>query len=424
LVLFAVPTFLGATGLDRGSGGGTQQALIETAFQPKPASLQSSNLSQLRGGLETQDFDLTADVTIQPAFAWPASGNITSYMDSSHPMGIDIGLDYDEDSPVLATAAGTVQFAGGSDSNSYGYYVIVDHGGGLQTLYGHFSDIVVTTGQAVAQGDLLGYGGATGKATGKHLHFEVRQGNYLADPLDVLPSAAQKLQQSTVNCASGEIAVERGGSAYLDFARTLPAGTHIIGATLEGAENTPGITPAARLIDGTSIEFSTPPHIEGAESAAAYKLDIVIGDTPRFDKQCSISVVTPARALTPYGEASYEETLLADPLEGTEDAEAESSGTDAATDAATDVTPEASPTAEATQPVEEPTAIPSETPLAIPTGIPLLGDLTSPTATPTETATPEPTATKDATPTETAKATSTATATATPDTDDRSSDDD
>jgi hypothetical protein len=315
-----------------------------------------------------------------------------------------------------------VKFAGGSDSTSYGYYVIIDHGGGLQTLYGHLSEILVSTGQAVGQGDLLGYGGSTGKATGKHLHFEVRQGNYLADPLDVLPPVAQKPQQSTVNCASGQITVERGGSAHLDFGRTLPAGTHITGATLEGSENAPGITPSARLVDGTSIEFSTPPHIEGTDNAAAYTLDIAIGDAPHFDKQCSISVVTPARGLTPYGEASYEETLLGDPLDQGEGNE--SSGTDAAVDAPPDVTPEASPTAEATQPAEEATPVPSETPLVIPTGIPLLGELTSPTATPTETATPEPTATKEATPTETATATPTATFTPTPEKSDKSSDGD
>lgn len=77
--------------------------------------------------------------------------------------------------PILAAADGTVIVANGVDSwgGSYGYYVKLDHGGGLQTLYAHCQTICVTAGQQVQAGQVIGYVGHTGRATGDHLHFEI-----------------------------------------------------------------------------------------------------------------------------------------------------------------------------------------------------------------------------------------------------------
>jgi hypothetical protein len=75
--------------------------------------------------------------------------------------------------PVLATAAGVVTTAR-SLTGSYGRYVVVDHGGGYSSLYGHLNAIVAVVGQYVDQGDLIGYLGSTGNSTGPHLHFEER----------------------------------------------------------------------------------------------------------------------------------------------------------------------------------------------------------------------------------------------------------
>jgi murein DD-endopeptidase MepM/ murein hydrolase activator NlpD len=63
----------------------------------------------------------------------------------------------------------------------------VDHGDGTTTLYAHLSEIKVVQGQQVAQGQLLGYGGSTGYATGNHLHFEIHVGDSVVDPLLFLP---------------------------------------------------------------------------------------------------------------------------------------------------------------------------------------------------------------------------------------------
>jgi murein DD-endopeptidase MepM/ murein hydrolase activator NlpD len=69
----------------------------------------------------------------------------------------------------------------------YGYYVEIDHGNGFHTVYGHMSKVVVTRGQFVAKGQLIGLMGATGHATGPHLHFEIRYEGVPQNPLDLLP---------------------------------------------------------------------------------------------------------------------------------------------------------------------------------------------------------------------------------------------
>jgi murein DD-endopeptidase MepM/ murein hydrolase activator NlpD len=118
-------------------------------------------------------------------FIWPVRGPITQYFSPSH-TGIDIGLG-ETTPPIAAAKAGTVTFAGGDPCCSYGLYVVVDHGDGVTTLYGHLSSIAVSTGQSVTQGQTLGNGGSTGNSTGNHLHFEVRVNGVPQNPLEYLP---------------------------------------------------------------------------------------------------------------------------------------------------------------------------------------------------------------------------------------------
>jgi len=92
---------------------------------------------------------------------------------------------------VRAVAAGTVSIAG--YNGSYGNMVLVDHPGGIQTLYGHMAKVAVRPGQSVLPGAELGLVGNTGLSTGKHLHFEVRVGGVPLDPEKVI-SAARNLQ--------------------------------------------------------------------------------------------------------------------------------------------------------------------------------------------------------------------------------------
>ena len=119
------------------------------------------------------------------ALQWPlpVAGTITSPQgyrtdpitgEISYHSGTDIAVP--EGTPILAAAAGTVTIANATDSwgGSYGYYVEIDHGGGLTTLYAHCSSICVTNNQQVQVGQIIAYVGQTGRATGPHLHFEVR----------------------------------------------------------------------------------------------------------------------------------------------------------------------------------------------------------------------------------------------------------
>jgi murein DD-endopeptidase MepM/ murein hydrolase activator NlpD len=120
-------------------------------------------------------------------FIWPASGPISSFFGPNHPLGIDIDLFNNAGSPISAAMGGVVTFAGGNACCSYGYYVVVDHGNGYQTLYAHLSSIGVSVGEVVAQGQYLGAGGSTGYSTGDHLHFEVHLNGSTLNPLNYLP---------------------------------------------------------------------------------------------------------------------------------------------------------------------------------------------------------------------------------------------
>lgn len=118
-------------------------------------------------------------------FNWPCSGVVSSGFGMRWGRmheGIDIACAYG--TPVHAAAAGTVIYAGWMEG--YGNLVVLDHGGGLSTAYAHASSILVSLGQHVEQGDEVSLVGATGHATGPHLHFEVRVNGTAVDPLSYL----------------------------------------------------------------------------------------------------------------------------------------------------------------------------------------------------------------------------------------------
>jgi murein DD-endopeptidase MepM/ murein hydrolase activator NlpD len=115
-------------------------------------------------------------------FIWPTSGNITQYPVVYH-MALDIA---NSSAPaVLAADSGTVVYAGCLNWG-YGCNVIIDHGNGYQTLYGHLSSYSVEAGNSVGQGGQIGVMGSTGRSTGTHLHFEIRSGGVLLNPLSFL----------------------------------------------------------------------------------------------------------------------------------------------------------------------------------------------------------------------------------------------
>lgn len=147
--------------------------------------IQNRIRQQQSGGIDTPVVHGTG------VFIWPCNGPITSpFGYRTHPIfgttiyhaGIDIGVDYG--TPIHAADGGTViaaEWYGG-----YGNAVIIDHGNGLQSLYGHNSSLTVSVGETVSQGQIIAYAGSTGYSTGPHCHFEVRQNGEAVDPMGYL----------------------------------------------------------------------------------------------------------------------------------------------------------------------------------------------------------------------------------------------
>ena len=154
-------------------------------------------LKDLLQGLETRLKDVRTDVDKRNQLAaatpsiWPTHGWLSSSMGNRsdpftgerdfHP-GLDISADKGD--PVYATADGTVTNA--SAAGNYGNLVVIDHGYGLETRYGHLSVFKVKQGQALRRGDLIGLVGSTGRATSAHLHYEVRANGKILNPLQLL----------------------------------------------------------------------------------------------------------------------------------------------------------------------------------------------------------------------------------------------
>jgi murein DD-endopeptidase MepM/ murein hydrolase activator NlpD len=121
------------------------------------------------------------------AFTWPANHHYLSGFDyapdANHPA---IDIDGETGDPVYAADSGVVVYAGWNNWG-YGNMVVINHGNGWQTLYAHLNAYNVACGQSVSQGDVLGAIGATGNATGSHLHFEMMYNGVKVNPHSYLP---------------------------------------------------------------------------------------------------------------------------------------------------------------------------------------------------------------------------------------------
>ena len=165
---------------------GMMQANLEAVASGNGPIFSEEQIQQV-----VQEADVSyASASQESGFQWPlpCSSRVTSrYGNRSDPFtgearyhsGIDIDGFGNDGAPVVAAASGEVITA--SYDSSYGNYVIIDHGG-TSTVYAHMSGLAVSYGQTVSQGQTIGYVGATGRATGTHLHFEVYVGDSRVDP--------------------------------------------------------------------------------------------------------------------------------------------------------------------------------------------------------------------------------------------------
>lgn len=171
-----------------------EQALAEKARLDAEYEELQRNSQEITAMIQRMEEEgrLAAQAHGSGQFMWPVNGEITSPFGwRVHPIwgtqifhaGLDIGADYGE--PVHAADSGTVVYAGWM--GGYGNAVMVDHGGGLVTLYGHNSSITVSEGQQVGKGETIALAGSTGNSTGPHCHFEVRVHGEVTSPLQYLP---------------------------------------------------------------------------------------------------------------------------------------------------------------------------------------------------------------------------------------------
>jgi murein DD-endopeptidase MepM/ murein hydrolase activator NlpD len=119
----------------------------------------------------------------EPIDLWPLQerGIITRTVNDARATHTGLDIAVRANSYILAAGGGAVRVAGTDEV--YGQYVVIDHGSGLETVYGHASKLFVTAGDRVRRAEVIGLTGSTGRSTAPHLHFEVRSGGKAVDPL-------------------------------------------------------------------------------------------------------------------------------------------------------------------------------------------------------------------------------------------------
>jgi murein DD-endopeptidase MepM/ murein hydrolase activator NlpD len=188
----------------RAAGGVNVPANVAVAEMAKAAFATPEDtfgvLRDLLQGLESRLRSVRSNVERREALAsstpsiWPAHGWLTgTFGGRSDPFsgepafhqGLDISTEKGQ--PVYATADGTVETA--SYTGDYGNLIVIRHGFGLVTRYGHLSRYNVKPGTQVKRGDVIGFVGATGRATGAHVHYEILANGQLINPLQLLTAA-------------------------------------------------------------------------------------------------------------------------------------------------------------------------------------------------------------------------------------------
>lgn len=209
-----------------------------------------------KGGSEdpSSDADLAADA---PGFVWPLKEFTITARFVSDESGLHTGLDLSaqKGAPIVASAAGKVLFADWLDA-AHGFTVTIDHGNGYETLYAHCSELFVSEGEEVVQGQTIAKVGATGMATGPHCHFEIRKDGVPVDAADYL------VRSMAGDWISESVYEMYPGIANMGFERSAQ-GLLATGLDAEYVE----WTPSEKEIGGGWLYFVNPrfahPYFEG-----------------------------------------------------------------------------------------------------------------------------------------------------------------
>jgi len=188
----------------RAAGGAASNAAVANVFSTFASPEDTFGiLRDLLSGLESRLLNVRQAVERREALAnatpslWPAHGWLTGMFggrsdpftgEEGFHQGIDISTEKGQ--PVYATADGRVETA--AYAGDYGNLIVIKHGFGLATRYAHLSGFAVKAGEAVRRGQIIGYVGATGRATGAHLHYEILANGQLLNPLQLLARPAER----------------------------------------------------------------------------------------------------------------------------------------------------------------------------------------------------------------------------------------
>ena len=147
---------------------------------------------------------------------WPVEGRVTSsFGEREDPFNgegaFHAGLDISAPSGTVIRSTGDGLVESAAMMNGYGRQVVVDHGHGLHTVYGHMAGMIVMAGQHVTRGQIIGYVGQSGRSTGPHLHYEVRINNVPVNPHKYLRSTFAEMTASNVPVAVPAVSAIKGG---------------------------------------------------------------------------------------------------------------------------------------------------------------------------------------------------------------------
>jgi murein DD-endopeptidase MepM/ murein hydrolase activator NlpD len=166
-------------------------------------AIQTKSYAEIDGFIKNKEQLLACTPAIQPVANKDLSRVASGYGYRIDPVykttKFHAGLDFaaPQGTPIYATANGTIETAGNT-GNGYGNHVVINHGYGYHTLYGHMFRVKVRAGERVKRGEIIGWVGSTGKSTGPHCHYEVRRNGETVDPVyyfynDITPEQYDRL---------------------------------------------------------------------------------------------------------------------------------------------------------------------------------------------------------------------------------------